>query len=217
MREARDLRNNTGTGAEEESESEFSFFVCVSVTVQSVWGGVVGRGAVSSRTLIIVREELTDNTTPSPPPAPYLCPFPSTMSSFFFFPCSFTLCPLLPIYLAQFLWEQWARGARGALKSRRKKEAKPGVQWEHGGPGGWAERWGTDTGVCDKRMSFTANDSHRGDQLLSLQNLTHALRQWSIDLAPHMKNTNLTRLGLKVTQEAEAVAIFLSFMLPHYL
>lgn len=136
---------------------------------------------------------------------------------FFFFPCSFTLCPLLPIYLAQFLWEQWARGARGALKSRRKKEAKPGVQWEHGGPGGWAERWGTDTGVCDKRMSFTANDSHRGDQLLSLQNLTHALRQWSIDLAPHMKNTNLTRLGLKVTQEAEAVAIFLSFMLPHYL
>lgn len=55
-----------------------------------------------------------------------------------------------------------------------KKEIKPGVQGERDGPWGWAERWGTDTGVCDKRMSFTANDSHRGDQLLSLQRLTHA-------------------------------------------
>lgn len=32
---------------------------------------------------------------------------------------------------------------------------------------------GTHTGVCDKRMSFTANDSRRGDQLPALQLLTH--------------------------------------------
>lgn len=53
-----------------------------------------------------------------PPPLPYLCSFSSTLS----LSCSFTLSPLFSIYLAQFLWEQ---PARGALKlGRRRKQSQ---------------------------------------------------------------------------------------------
>lgn len=41
------------------------------------------------------------------------------------------------------------------------------------GPGVRLRGDGKHTRVCDKRMSFTANDSRRGDQLPALQRLTH--------------------------------------------
>lgn len=46
-----------------------------------------------------------------------------------------------------------------------------GGTWQY--PGVRLRGDGTHTGVCDKRMSFTANDSRRGDQLPVLQLLTH--------------------------------------------
>lgn len=41
------------------------------------------------------------------------------------------------------------------------------------GPGVRLRGDGTHSGVCDKKMSFTANDSRRGGQLLALQWLSH--------------------------------------------
>lgn len=58
---------------------------------------------------------------------------------------------------------------------------KPGVLGELSVPRGWAERWGTDTVVCDKRMSFAANDSYRVDQLLKLRILTCIQEPWRTD------------------------------------
>lgn len=56
---------------------------------------------------------------------------------------------------------------------------KPGVLGEPSGPWGWAERWGTDTVVWDKRVSFIANHSHweatRNGEAYSC---TSTLREW---------------------------------------
>lgn len=86
--------------------------------------------------------------------------------------CSFTVTPL-PFYLSSLV--SMGAAIQRSLEVWEKKEETPGVQGGHDGPWGWAERWGTDSGVCDKSMSFTANDSHRGDQLLVLHRLIHAL------------------------------------------
>lgn len=100
-----------------------------------------------------------------------------------------------------------------SLEVREKTEAKPGVLWEHGGPWGWTERWRTDTGVCDKRMCFTANDSHRGDQMLRLQRLTHVLLPCRIheSVIKLEIKTNVAILGQKSHRYLKILLIFLVF------
>ena len=118
----------------------------------------------SSRTVIIGCGALTDLIL-SLRPLPICVPFLP--------PCSFLTHSHSLVVLSIYLSSSVSMGAASqrSLEVGGKKEAKPGVQQGHDGPWGWAERWGTDTGVCDKRMSFTANDSHRGHQMLSLQRL----------------------------------------------
>lgn len=102
------------------------------------------------------------------------------------FPILSPCCPfMLPLPLLLNLSSSISMGAASQwiFEVGEKKKGKPGVLKEHDGPWGWAERWGTDRGVCDKRMSFTANDSHRGDQLLSLQRLTYVPLPCRIDSA----------------------------------
>lgn len=81
-----------------------------------------------------------------------------------------TLSSLLLIYLAQFLWERQGRWNISRCNDRAGARCSGGTRWSlrvrlRGD--------GTHIGVCDKRMSFTANDSRRGDQLPALQPLTH--------------------------------------------
>lgn len=124
----------------------------------------MGEKKASSRTVIIGCGALTDlilSLRPLPICVPFLPPC-------FFRAHSHSL--MVPsIYLSSSV--SMGAASQRSLEVGGKKEAKPGVQQGHDGPWGWAERWGTDTGVCDKRMSFTANDSHRGHQMLSLQRL----------------------------------------------
>lgn len=89
--------------------------------------------------------------------------------------------------------------SKESLEVRQKDQSQ--VCWGSPvGPWGWAERWGTDTVVCDKRVSFIANDSHRGDQLLRLRRLTHTstdpaglIRRHDLAQKKNGKKTSFTR------------------------
>lgn len=80
-----------------------------------------------------------------------------------------------------FIWLSFSGSSQQEEPWSQTEGLKPGVLGEPSGPWGWAERWGTDTVVCDKRVSFIANDSHRGDQLLGLRRLTHVHRPCRTD------------------------------------